>query len=342
MNSSNSKIHRGPVLEPSARGFDTGGATFCCAFVDLDDPHTIYLYYTGFKDARSSHAAVGLAVLSDGEHFRKLTGQNPLVDGRKDEFNSRQSVTPAVIRVGNYFYMFFAGSRKSSLRLPGRSCIGVAYSDDPRGPWKVVGKIAEPEAHWEGWSIDLGPSVVDLGRGRALVYYSNVFNALPVKLSFPFFPKYIRRRVGILSVTIRSPTSIVARKYSGNPLMHLNGPKGAPSESLFCPGYLPYKGKHILLPSMSTYSTGFPFNQYIGIVSDNTPFFQSSSAVSVLIDGPSEKKEILGADSEIALDTPSPILWDDKLYLYYSVMDRNDGIWKTALSVMDSFFRYEI
>jgi len=37
--------------------------------------------------------------------------------------------------------------------------------------------------------------------------------------------------------------------------------------------------------------------------------------------------------SEIALDTPSPLIKGDELWLYYAVMDRADGIWKTALSI---------
>lgn len=37
--------------------------------------------------------------------------------------------------------------------------------------------------------------------------------------------------------------------------------------------------------------------------------------------------------SQIALDTPCPIIKEGKLYLYYAVMDRADKIWKTALTI---------
>jgi hypothetical protein len=37
--------------------------------------------------------------------------------------------------------------------------------------------------------------------------------------------------------------------------------------------------------------------------------------------------------SEIALDMPSPLIKWDELWLYYAVMDRADGIWKTTLSI---------
>jgi len=54
----------------------------------------------------------------------------------------------------------------------------------------------------------------------------------------------------------------------------------------------------------------------------------------MLIDGPKEKKHIMPSiKGEIALDTPCPIIKDNSIYLYYAVMDRADGVWKTALSI---------
>lgn len=333
--------HLGTILEPSKGQFDSGCSTFSCAFVDEDDPGTVYLYYTGGSDTKLTRASIGLATSKDGEHFRKVSELNPLIDGERGEFNSRQSVTPAVVRVNGHYYMFFAGTEQGSIFKAYRSKIGVACAEDPRGPWKVLGVIARPELDWEGWSIDLGPSVVDLGGGHVLVYYSNVFNSVPIRLSFPLIPRYLRRRIGILNVKIKSPTSITAQKHCTNPLKHLNGAKGSPSESLFCPGHLLLGGRHVLLPTMSTYSVGYPFHQYVGMISDSNPYFGNRSAVSILIDGPTEKGEILNARNQIALDTPSPVLRNGKFYLYYSAMDRQDGIWKTALSIVGSRWMQE-
>jgi hypothetical protein len=326
-------IHQGPILRPSTGEFDGGGAAFACAFVDQDDPDTTYLYYSGAADVRWTHSAIGLAVSKDGRQFRKTDELNPVIDGNGDQFNSKQSVTPAVVRVSNHYYMFFAAARDSIL-TPHRR-IGVAYADDPQGPWTVLRVIASPELVWEGWSIDLGPSIVKLSEDQLLVYYSNVLNRLPFKQWFPVLPKYLRRRIGVLNVKIRSPSSITAEKYADNPLQQLNGPKGSPAESLFCPGHLLVGGRHVLLPSMSTYSAGYPYCQYVGMVSDNNPYFGDSKSVSVLLNGPAEKGEILNAKGQIALDTPSPMRRNQKVYLYYSAMDRQDRIWKTALSIID-------
>jgi hypothetical protein len=73
----------------------------------------------------------------------------------------------------------------------------------------------------------------------------------------------------------------------------------------------------------------------VGIASDDSPFFEKIKASSVILDGSSERREILNAKSQLALDTPSPIVRDDKIYLYYAAMDRDDGVWKIALSVLD-------
>jgi len=337
MKSFRGKKHIGIILEPSEKGFDAGASTFICAFIDQEDPDTTHLYYSGAKDTKWSHAAIGLAVSEDHKQFRKIKEVNPVIEGSKGQFNSKESVTPAVVRISNYYYMFFAGSTSSSKLLPYGRKIGIAYADDPRGPWEVLGVIAKPERYWEGWSIDIGPSIVKLSEKEVLVYYSNVNNKRPFNMIIG--PKYCFRSIGILKVKIKSSRSIEVLKYEGNPLKHLNGSRGNLNESLFCPGYLSINKKHFLLPSMSTYSIGSPYRQYIGLVSDDTPYFKHAKTPSILIDGPAEKKEIIpDVSSEIALDTPSPINREDKIYLYYSVMDRNHGIWKTALSIIDKHF----
>ena len=324
----------GVILETSERSFDSGGSTFGCAFVDEQDSDTTYLYYSGSEDKKWSHAAIGLAISYDGQQFKKLSKLNPIIDGKTDEFNSSESLTPAVVRLRNRYYMFFAASRSRSMFLAHRKRIAVAWADDPTGPWQTLGVIAKPEMYWEGWGIDLGPSVVKLNEGEVLLYYSNSSNKKP--LDTILGPGYWYRSIGILRVKINSPKSVEALKYQGNPLNHLQGGRGSPSESLFCPGYLWLEGKHWLLPTMSAYSVGFPYRQYVGVAWNDDPYFGGSRIVSVIIDGHAEKESVLpGAVGELALDTPSPVLRGDKLYAYYSVMDRHDGIWKTALSIID-------
>jgi len=320
-------VHRGTILDASESGFDAGGAAFACLFRDQENPETIYLFYTGCADIALSRASIGLAVSSDGLEFRKTADLNPLLEC--DNRNGK-AMTPAVFRVGGHFYMVYARN------LPRGGTIFMAYASDPKGPWHNIREVAKPEHSWEGKHIDLGPSVVKLTGDEVLVYYSNV----PPTLRPNFLQrhllgsKYPKRQIGILRIKIRSPSNFETYKFEGNPLRHLNGSKGGWNESLFCPGYFRLGDVHCLLPAASTYSAGFPFRQYIGLAADSTPYLQRPMSMRILIDGPGEKKQILrGIRGEIALDTPCPLLKGDELYLSYAAMDRDNGVWRTVLTV---------
>jgi len=324
------RTHKGVILDISPGRFDGGAATFATAFVDEEDPHTTYLFYAGAEDTKWSHTSIGLATSKDGINFRKTDELNPIIEDQRASFCSKQALTPAVTKVGSHFYMVLSG-RPSSM---GGRRVGVACADDPRGPWRIIGELIRPETYWEGNSIDLGPSITKVNETEFIVYYSNVTNRLP--LSFVFGPRFLLRKIGILKLNIRSSSNIEAYRFEGNPLQHLNGPKGSWNESLFCPGYLRIQDAHYLFPSASTYSAGSPYKQYIGMITGVSPYFEKPQQIGVLIDGQAEKKEIIPAiRSQIALDTPCPCVRKNKLYLYYAVMDRADRIWKTALTIFN-------
>ena len=232
--------------------------------------------------------------------------------------------------------MVLAG--KPQMNLPRR--IGIAYSDDPRGPWQIIGELAKPMHLWEGNGIDNGPSVAKLDDETFLLYYSSITSPKGYDIG-TLLRRYPVRRIGVLKVRVRgtSLSNIEVMRYSGNPLKHLNGPKGSWNESVFCPGHIKLDGINYLFPTGSTYSVGYPYRQYIGVATSKTPYFDKTKAqLTKLIDGPKEKLEILpNAKSEIALDTPCPYLDQEKqkLHLYYSVADRADEKWKIALTTYD-------
>lgn len=330
------RIHRGTVLDVSHGRFDSGATASETIFVDEEDPDNIYLFYTGAEDTRWSHTSIGLATSKDGMNFRKADQLNPVIENQRDSFCSKQALTPVVTRVGNHYYMILAG--KPSSRKGRR--IGVAYADDPRGPWKVIGELIRSKKNWEGNDIELGPCITKVNESESIVYYSNTSNKWP--LSLLFGPRYVLRRIGILKLKITSPSSIKAYRCEGNPLKHLNGPKGSWNESLFCPGYLRIQDTHYLFPATSTYSMGFPCKQYIGMITDSSPYFQEPQQTSILIDGPTEKSKIMPKiKSEIALDTPCPLIRKNKLFLYYAIMDRGGSVWKTALTIFKTTFMRE-
>jgi hypothetical protein len=198
------------------------------------------------------------------------------------------------------------------------------------GPWKFVKELAHATQSWEGDSIDIGPSVARSGGNEYLVYYSNVTSRGVARF---LLGQELHRQIGILKVTFPKSGEVTAEKWGKNPLAHLNGQSGTWNESLFCPGYLQLDGRHYLLPAASIYSMANHPKQYLGIIQDSSPFFENPSRVQTLL-GSEEAKAVLPARGEIAFDTPSPLLRENEIWLYYAIMDRADGVWKTALSIM--------
>jgi len=312
------KSHLGVILEPSNQGFDIGASTFGCIFKEPDD-RNFYFYYTGSSEGWNK-ASIGVAISLDGVRFVKHT-ENPLISV------GNESLTPAVFKAASKYWMTFAFRIKKRGRR-----LGIAVADHPLGPWSFVKELIKPKYHWEGSSIDMGPSVVSLSQEEYLVFYSNVTNRMFQRLIFG--PRYLYRQISALKLKISETRRIKAERWIKNPLTHLNGVKGTWNESLFCPGYFKLNNKHYLLPATSTYSVPFPYKQYIGLISDSSPFFENAITKRMFINGPEEKNDIMpGIKSEIALDTPSPLLKGNELWLYYSMMDRADDIWKTALSI---------
>jgi len=338
--------HHGLILSQGPRGsWDEGAASLGCAFVDQNDPDKVFLFYSGASDVRWSHGAIGLAISNDGFNFKKIS-DNPVIDGANDLFCAKEALSPAVVKIRNRFYMVF--TCRSSDKYP--RLLGIAYAEDVRGPWKVIGKLIKPSYPWEGNNIDNGPGIAHLGKNTILIYYSSLSRRITfreimakglrrVRIPFPYF--HFVRRIGILKVKIRGTTKskIEALRYVNNPLGYLNGPRGSWNESLFCPGYISFEKTHWLFPATSIYSS-YPAKQFVGFAARTQPYFPANETrLRKLVDGSAEKKQIMpDSVGETALDTPSSILrtgresGQDEIYLYYGVMDRKEGIWRTALS----------
>ncbi len=330
--------HLGIVLDVSRDGFDKSATAMGSIFLNDDDADKWYLFYTGAADDNWSQSSIGLATSTNGFQFKK-NSEGPLFEADNENFYCVQALNPAVARVNSRFYMIFSGrfANTSWRRL------GIAFAGDPQGPWQVIGELIKPTHFWEGNSIDNGCSVVKLDEETLLLYYSSLMSPKAYDFS-RFLRRYPIRRIGILKVRIRgtSLSSIEAMRFSGNPLKHLNGSKGSWNESVFCPGHIKLNDTHHLFPAASTYSVGFPYKQYIGMVNGDSPyFFKQMSQTRKLIDGPSEKTKIIpNIKNEIALDTPTPYLNVEqrKLFLYYSVAERvytRNETWKIALTTFD-------
>jgi len=328
------KKHRGVVVNVG-EDIDSKGASFPCVFSGKRGD--IYLFYSAARDVEYHESTICLAVSRDGISFEKI---GKALANQEGSFCRCNALTPAVFEAGGLYHMLLAGASKEG--SPRR--IGVASAEDLAGPWRVEREILKPRDAWEGNDIDLGPGICT---ESMTAYYSNVskkrilpkvFRKLETlkrrTLGEKWWQKLVRK-IGMLELRFEAE-GISGRRFKGNPLSHLNGPRGSWNESLFCPGYVKWKETHLLLSASSIYSRGPPFGQCIGLTKGDSPYFEKASEMKKLIDGSEEKDMVLpGAIGEIALDTPSPIILNDELWLYYAVMDRHDNIWKTALSTYE-------
>lgn len=290
----------GIVLGPSGNEFS---ASFASAF--KEDSKT-YLFYSCAQKKDFSVSSIKIAESQDGINFN---------ENRTFLITGLSSVTPCVFKHKNRFYMVFASGTN------GRRLM-LASSDNLCDGWIVEKVLAEPRKFWEGHSIDNGTRAFKFEEesrkemvnsfGRFSIYYSNVGrNWLACKL---FGTRWFSRKLGILELDI-STLGTVATKSALNPLAYLNGKRGSWNESLFCASQFDYGSKKFLVSAASNYSVN-PSRQYIGISEDYGEW-------QILIEAP----------TNFALDTPCPLVIDDKLYLYYAVMNRKDQVWKTALSI---------
>jgi len=206
--------HHSIILDASQNGFDKGAAAMGSILLTDEDPDRLFLFYTGASDIYWSRSAIGLATSKNMLEFRR-NGGNPILEGSKDPFFHKCILNPAVIRVNNRFYMIFSGESapKSSRKL------GIAYADDPEGPWRIMGELIKPSFLWEGNAIDNGSSILKLDDETILLYYSSITSPKIYDIS-TLLRRYPIRRIGILKVRIRgtSLSRIEAMRFSGNPL----------------------------------------------------------------------------------------------------------------------------
>jgi hypothetical protein len=321
-----------PISEPQIilRGSDKPDSfdRYSVAFSSLlQENGEYFLYYTGAIDKYWSYASIGIAKSKDLSKFKKK--KNPIIEDQEKSGFSHETVTPAATRVGSRYYLIFAG-RKHRFN---RRVLGIAYSDDPSGPFKIIGTLYKPSMDWEGYSIDNGPTIIKLEENELMVFYSNCAPSIKSLL----FRKPFIRKIGLLKVKIRGTKKDSIEVFPSKTPVPLNGSIGSWHESVFCPGYIydQDSNKSYLFFSSSTYSKR-PITQYIGYALIDLPYmmhhigepFQLLSAEDLQ---PFFDKKNLGFDSPCPIKSPH----DEKIILFYSVLDRNANRW----SIFKSTFK---
>jgi hypothetical protein len=293
----------------------------------LEEEGEFFLYYTGAANKNWGFTSIGVATSRNLFEFRRKNGS--IIEGQKNSKFSYEAVTPAIIKVKSKYYLIFAGRKH---RYDHR-VLGIAYSDDPAGPFKIIGVIYKPSVDWEGYSIDNGSTLVKITEDEFLIYYSNCAPSLKnIILRKPFI-----RKIGFLKVKIKGVTSNSIEVFSSKNPVSLNGPIGSWTESVFCPGYLHgLSNENYLFFATSTYSK-YPISQYIGYISVDSPFLTYFKSQPFKILSAKDIQEISNI-KYVGFDYPCPI--NDphkkgKIILLYSVLDRTTNQWSIFRSILE-------
>lgn len=265
---------------------------------------------------------IGLATSKDGVSFK--FEKDPIMgpDGLPS--------TPVVIPHEDRFYMLFSHVPEGKYERR----VGIAVSKDPEGPWKFIRDVIFPEKWWEAGAIDLGPGFVRVSKDEYLIYYSSIWRETSPRVILSYkFPiikdlKFLKkrlflRRIGVAVVKIGEQVRAVKLESKTK---ELNGKIGSWRESVFCPSFWSGPCGNILLFASSNYSRGFPYDQYIGGVRVEGPYVRAFQEDPwILISGPS-------ISEGTALDSPLIVYANGRYRLYFSMMNRKEGIWRTYVS----------
>jgi predicted GH43/DUF377 family glycosyl hydrolase len=108
-----------PVLQPGPYKWNKKHVSRCC--VINDSKGDFYMYFAGHD---GDCERIGLAKSSDGLKWKKVS-ECPVIDlGDIGEWDSRFVSDPRVIKVGEYYLMFYTGYKST------KASIGIAFSKD--------------------------------------------------------------------------------------------------------------------------------------------------------------------------------------------------------------------
>lgn len=151
---------RGEALGTGNEGAFDSQAIFTPNIIAADDKY--YLYYTGVKptperddgvfenNSTTDITAIGVAVADSPDGPFTRVGDNPVLEISEypEAFDSYRVDDAALLfRDGRYLLYYKGRSRKYGTKGPMHTEMGVAYSDNPTGPWKKHGQPILSQSH---------------------------------------------------------------------------------------------------------------------------------------------------------------------------------------------------
>jgi len=150
-------MDQGPTIYPGPDAVDLDGCedpTVWC------DDGTYYVWYTGWNHAEQ----VGRLLMASGSSPRTLAKVGIAIDSVTDFINPKEAT---VVRTASGAWkIFFEYARNDA------SCIGIAESDNPLGPWTRRETMLEPRGDsCANWHLSTGP-IVNADSDRPVMFYN--------------------------------------------------------------------------------------------------------------------------------------------------------------------------
>jgi len=153
-------IEQGEVLRPGEKKAFDSHATFTPNILFARDKY--YLFYTGVKptprrndgvfenNSSTDITAIGVAISDSPDGTFTRTGADPILTVSDDpsEFDSyRVDDASLLYRNGKYWLYYKGRSLAHGVTGPGLTRMGVAFANDPAGPYIKYGRSILPESH---------------------------------------------------------------------------------------------------------------------------------------------------------------------------------------------------
>ncbi len=146
---------------PTGSWDETGALTHSVLRVDS----LYYMWYSGAS--KTGHTAFGLATSADGVHWTKYPG-NPVFQQDTSAWEAGEIGGPAVVRVGNTFYMYYLGASDA---VCCHGSAGMAYSSDGiHWTRSASNPVLTPSSGWDDQAIGTLDAIVH--DQKIYLYYS--------------------------------------------------------------------------------------------------------------------------------------------------------------------------
>ncbi len=156
-------MNDGPAIAPGTNSYDKDGC---------EDPTVIFVnnkylvYYTGWNQTKQE----GQLLLTEGKNMGTLSLTGIAIPSHEPYINPKEA-TVTQLKDGKWALLFEYANES-------RSKLGIAYSENPDGPWKIEGEfLPAVENSWDSYHLSPGPVLTDSLNQTVMFYNGSDANA---------------------------------------------------------------------------------------------------------------------------------------------------------------------